>query len=224
MTPIPSASASAGSRSDAESVKIATRLKASSLGERPGRCGHDTSGDQPGDARPAETPGCGPSRYASGRWTIARCGPCSSARSPSGSAPASPARCSRSTSPTCPSTAVPRSTARRSGLYAALFYLAELVLSPFFGILSDRWGHHRVMTFGPVFGAVAVVAHRPDDEPRPPGRDADPRRRVERREHPVDPRLHRGGDRGRRAAARARRRPASRPRPSPGSASVRSSA
>ena len=43
------------------------------------------------------------------------------------------------------------------GLYAALFYLAELVLSPFFGILSDRWGHHRVMTFGPIFGAVAVV-------------------------------------------------------------------
>jgi MFS family permease len=43
------------------------------------------------------------------------------------------------------------------GLYAALFYLAELVLSPLFGILSDRIGHHRVMTFGPVFGAVAVV-------------------------------------------------------------------
>ncbi len=43
------------------------------------------------------------------------------------------------------------------GLYAALFYLAELVLSPMFGILSDRWGHHRVMLFGPVFGAIAVV-------------------------------------------------------------------
>jgi MFS family permease len=43
------------------------------------------------------------------------------------------------------------------GLYAALFYLTELVLSPLFGILSDRLGHHRVMTFGPVFGAVAVV-------------------------------------------------------------------
>jgi len=43
------------------------------------------------------------------------------------------------------------------GLYSALFYLAELVLSPVFGILSDRYGHHRVMLFGPIFGAVAVV-------------------------------------------------------------------
>jgi MFS family permease len=43
------------------------------------------------------------------------------------------------------------------GLYAALFYLAELVLSPLFGILSDRIGHHKVMLYGPVFGAVAVV-------------------------------------------------------------------
>jgi MFS family permease len=43
------------------------------------------------------------------------------------------------------------------GLYAALFYLAELVLSPMFGILSDRYGHHRIMLVGPVFGAIAVV-------------------------------------------------------------------
>ena len=43
------------------------------------------------------------------------------------------------------------------GLYAALFYLAELVLSPMFGILSDRIGHHRVMLYGPVFGAIAVL-------------------------------------------------------------------
>jgi MFS family permease len=43
------------------------------------------------------------------------------------------------------------------GLYAALFYLAELVLSPLFGILSDRIGHHRVMLYGPIFGGVAVV-------------------------------------------------------------------
>jgi len=32
-----------------------------------------------------------------------------------------------------------------------------LVLSPFFGILSDRLGHHRVMLFGPAFGAAAVI-------------------------------------------------------------------
>ena len=43
------------------------------------------------------------------------------------------------------------------GVFGALFYLAELVLSPIFGILSDRQGHHRVMLYGPVFGAVAVI-------------------------------------------------------------------
>jgi MFS family permease len=43
------------------------------------------------------------------------------------------------------------------GIFAATFYLAELVLSPIFGILSDRLGHHRVMLYGPIFGAIAVV-------------------------------------------------------------------
>jgi MFS family permease len=43
------------------------------------------------------------------------------------------------------------------GLFAATFYLAELVLSPVFGILSDRLGHHRVMLYGPIFGGIAVV-------------------------------------------------------------------
>jgi DHA1 family multidrug resistance protein-like MFS transporter len=43
------------------------------------------------------------------------------------------------------------------GLFSATFYLAELVLSPIFGILSDRRGHHRVMLYGPVFGATAVI-------------------------------------------------------------------
>jgi MFS family permease len=43
------------------------------------------------------------------------------------------------------------------GAFSALFFLAELVLSPVFGILSDRQGHHRVMLYGPVFGAVAVI-------------------------------------------------------------------
>ncbi len=42
-------------------------------------------------------------------------------------------------------------------LLHASFYLAELVLSPLFGVISDRLGHHRVMLFGPAFGAVAVV-------------------------------------------------------------------
>ena len=43
------------------------------------------------------------------------------------------------------------------GLFTALFFAAELILSPPFGLLSDRRGFHRVMQYGPVFGAVAVV-------------------------------------------------------------------
>ncbi len=43
------------------------------------------------------------------------------------------------------------------GLLHATFYVSELVLSPLFGVLSDRLGHHRVMLFGPAFGAVAVI-------------------------------------------------------------------
>jgi MFS family permease len=44
------------------------------------------------------------------------------------------------------------------GIIAALFYVAELGLSPIFGVVSDRLGHHRVMQFGPGFGIVAVIA------------------------------------------------------------------
>ncbi len=43
------------------------------------------------------------------------------------------------------------------GALSALFYLAELVLSPVFGVLADRLGHRKVMLYGPAFGAVAVV-------------------------------------------------------------------
>ncbi len=43
------------------------------------------------------------------------------------------------------------------GALAALFYVAELVLSPLFGILADRVGHHRVMLYGPAFGGIAVI-------------------------------------------------------------------
>lgn len=43
------------------------------------------------------------------------------------------------------------------GLFAALFFVSELALSPIFGVLSDRLGHHRVMLYGPMFGAVAAV-------------------------------------------------------------------
>lgn len=42
-------------------------------------------------------------------------------------------------------------------LLASAFFVSELVLSPVFGIISDRLGHHRMMLVGPAFGAVAVV-------------------------------------------------------------------
>ena len=42
-------------------------------------------------------------------------------------------------------------------MLTAAFFLAELILSPLFGMLSDRLGSRPVMQFGPVFGAVAVV-------------------------------------------------------------------
>ncbi len=43
------------------------------------------------------------------------------------------------------------------GLFTASFFAAELILSPVFGSLADRFGYHRIMELGPVFGAVAVV-------------------------------------------------------------------
>jgi MFS family permease len=43
------------------------------------------------------------------------------------------------------------------GLFTASFFAAELILSPVFGTLADRFGYHRIMELGPVFGAVAVI-------------------------------------------------------------------
>ncbi|HKB28057.1 MAG TPA: MFS transporter [Candidatus Limnocylindrales bacterium] len=51
----------------------------------------------------------------------------------------------------------PAVSAETVGLFAATFYVAELVLSPIFGILSDRLGHRRLMQWGPIFGGVAVA-------------------------------------------------------------------
>jgi MFS family permease len=51
----------------------------------------------------------------------------------------------------------PAVSALEVGLLSALYFASELVLSPPFGVLSDRLGSHRVMQWGPVFGAVAVV-------------------------------------------------------------------
>ena len=43
------------------------------------------------------------------------------------------------------------------GGLTATYFIAELALSPAFGVLSDRLGAHRLMQWGPVFGAVAVI-------------------------------------------------------------------
>jgi MFS family permease len=43
------------------------------------------------------------------------------------------------------------------GALSAAFFVAELVLSPPFGMLSDRWGQRPVMQVGPAFGAIAVI-------------------------------------------------------------------
>jgi MFS family permease len=43
------------------------------------------------------------------------------------------------------------------GLFTASFFAAELLFSPLFGALADRFGYHRIMELGPGFGAVAVI-------------------------------------------------------------------
>ena len=42
-------------------------------------------------------------------------------------------------------------------LVTATFYASELVLSPLFGIVSDRVGHWRVMQVGPFLGMIAIL-------------------------------------------------------------------
>jgi MFS family permease len=44
-----------------------------------------------------------------------------------------------------------------AGAMTAAYFAAELVLSPAFGVLSDRFGAHRIMQVGPVLGAAAVI-------------------------------------------------------------------
>ena len=44
-----------------------------------------------------------------------------------------------------------------AGIMTAAYFAAELVLSPAFGVLSDRLGAHRIMQVGPVLGAIAVI-------------------------------------------------------------------
>jgi MFS family permease len=44
-----------------------------------------------------------------------------------------------------------------AAVMTAAYFAAELVLSPAFGVLSDRAGAHRIMQIGPVMGGVAVL-------------------------------------------------------------------
>ena len=44
-----------------------------------------------------------------------------------------------------------------AGVMTATYFAAELLLSPAFGVLSDRVGAHRVMQIGPILGAIAVT-------------------------------------------------------------------
>ena len=110
------------------------------------------------------------------------------------------------------------------GLYAALFYLAELVLSPLFGILSDRIGHHKVMLYGPVFGAVAVVITAVTTNLVLLGGTRILEGAVGRGQRALDPRLHRHGDGRQRGPPGQDRRPGSRRPPWPAWARARSSA
>ena len=90
----------------------------------------------------------------------------------------------------------------------ALFFAAELTLSPAFGLLADRVGHHRVMQIGPFFGFVAVVLtaaaaelHLPGSvvialpllvgQPAAAGPDATPRGRLDGGQRAVGAGLHR---------------------------------
>jgi MFS family permease len=44
-----------------------------------------------------------------------------------------------------------------AGIMTAAYFGSELLLSPAFGVLSDRVGAHRIMQVGPVLGAGAVI-------------------------------------------------------------------
>ena len=48
-------------------------------------------------------------------------------------------------------------TAVTAGLLAALYFAAELILSPLFGAMADRFGAHRMMQPGPILGGIAVI-------------------------------------------------------------------
>ncbi len=44
-----------------------------------------------------------------------------------------------------------------AGILTAAYFAAEMIGSPFFGVVSDRVGAHRIMQVGPILGAIAVL-------------------------------------------------------------------
>ena len=97
--------------------------------------------------------------------------------------------------------------ARALGLMTAAFYASELILAPLFGLLSDRWGHHRVMQFGPAFGFVAVILTFLTTNLLLLGGTRILEGASTAAVGPLHPRLHRGDHGRRRAPPRARRGP-----------------
>ena len=57
-----------------------------------------------------------------------------------------------------PSFGGPEVSALTAGVMGAMYFGAELILSPFFGMLADRFGTHRLMQPGPIMGGIAVIA------------------------------------------------------------------
>ena len=58
---------------------------------------------------------------------------------------------------TLPEFGGPQVSGTIAGVMTATYFAAELLLSPAFGVLSDRVGAHRVMQVGPILGAIAVT-------------------------------------------------------------------
>ncbi len=119
-----------------------------------------------------------------------------------------------------PSTAGRRSTARSSGCTRRCSTSPSWCCRRCSASCPTATGHHRVMLFGPIFGAIAVVLTGADDQRSSLlGGDAHPRGRIDA---PRASRRSSGSSPWRRPATRscaARRPPGSRPRRWPGSGS-----
>ena len=87
-------------------------------------------------------------------------------------------------------------------VFTASFFAAELVLSPLFGSLADRFGYHRIMQLGSGVRGRGGHPDRDHHEPLAAGRYALAGGRLHGGQRAVHPRLHRDRDDGRRGPAR----------------------